>query len=60
MLDVVGKAGFVVPADVMRIKLLDLIEGVYVAWPLVVRPPLPTQHRCETPALQHTCHITAR
>lgn len=38
------ECGFIQPADIMRIKLMDLVEGAYTAEPLIVNLPPTTKH----------------
>ncbi len=40
LVDIVDKFGFIKPADIMVMKLLDLVNGSYTASPLLAKQPL--------------------
>jgi len=44
LIDIIEKHGFIQPADIMRVKLLDLVDGCYTVHPLLVSIPEPTKH----------------
>ena len=44
LIELIDKYGFIQPADIMRIKLLDLVPGSYTAYPLLVTITLPKNH----------------
>ena len=44
MTELIDTYGFIQPADITRIKLMDLVDGCYTAEPLIVGLPPTTKH----------------